>query len=120
MLGNLRNRFWSLQEEITTSVRQFTPSHNVVEPSEITSVNPYAGGHLLEAWQVKWEEIHRAHERNAREGRKCDKTIAKLHQRIEKQNKNVMTLQTLGTVKLGIRYCLMQPLYEIFKCMYSF
>ena len=99
MLGNLKNRFLSLQEEITTSVRQFTPSHTVVQPSEVNGVNPYAGGHLLEAWQVKWEEIHRAHERNARKGGKCDKTIAKLHHHLERQWKNVMTLQTLGTRK---------------------
>ena len=98
MLGNLKHRFLSLQEEITSSVRQFTPSPNVVEATEFDGINPYAGGDLLEAWQVKWEEIHRAHERNARKAGKCDRTITKINQNVEKQWKNVMTLQALGNI----------------------
>ena len=101
MLGNLKNRFLSLQEEITTSVKHFTPSQNVVEAAEYaeyTDINPYAGGNLLEAWQVKWEELHRAHERNARKANKCDKTITKINQRVDKQWKNIMTLQSLGNI----------------------
>ena len=99
MLGNLKNRFLSLQEDITSSVRQFTPSPTVVNASEIDSgVNPYAGGNLLEAWQEKWEQLHRAHERNARKAAKCDKTITKINQRVEKEWKNIMTLQALGNI----------------------
>ena len=96
MLGSLKNRFLSLQEEITSSVKQLAPSQNVVEASEFVSINPYAGGTLLEAWQSKWEEIHRVHERNARKAGKCDRTITKINQNVEKQWENVMTLQSLG------------------------
>ena len=97
MLGNLKNKFWSLQEEISSSVRQLTPSQvPVAEACEYDGVNRYAGGNLLEAWQVKWEELHRVHERNARKAAKCDKTIDKVNQNVESQWKNVMTLQNLG------------------------
>ena len=99
MLGNLKSRFLSLQEEITSSVRQFTPSQNDIETSEFDSaINPYAGGKILEAWQTKWEELHRAHERNAKKAAKCDKTISKMNHRIDKEWKNMMTLQALGNI----------------------
>ena len=100
MLGNLKNRFLSLQEDITSSVRQFTPTQNVVDACEYEVINPYAGGNLLAAWQVKWEELHRSHERNARKAAKCDKIINKSNQSIEKQWKNIMTLQILGNIYL--------------------
>ena len=106
MLGNLKNRFLSLQEEITSSVRQFTPSLSAAEVSEFDSgINPYAGGNLLEAWQAKWEELHRAHERNARKASKCDTTITKINQRVDKEWKNIMTLQALGNIYQNTPYC---------------
>ena len=98
MLGNIKNRFWSLQEEITSSVRQFTPTQNVEEATECEGINPYAGGALLEAWQMKWEELHRAHEKNARKAAKCDKTITTIHNQVESQWKNILTLQGLGNL----------------------
>ena len=96
MLGNIKNRFWSLQEEISSSVRQFTPAQDVEEATECDDINPYAGGGLLEAWQIKWEELHRAHEKNARKAAKCDKTITKINNAVDNQWKHIMTLQALG------------------------
>ena len=100
MLGNIKNRFWSLQEEITSSVRQFTPTQNVEEATECEGINPYAGGALLEAWQMKWEELHRAHEKNARKAAKCDKTITTIHNQVDNQWKNILTLQGLGNLEV--------------------
>ena len=103
MLGNLKNKFWSLQEEISSSVRHLTPSQvPVAEACEYDGVNRYAGGNLLEAWQVRWEELHRVHERNARKAAKCDKTIDKINHNVESQWKNVMTLQNLGKVQKAL------------------
>ena len=99
MLGNIKNRFWSLQEEITSSVRQFTPTQTVEEATECDDVNIYAGGGLLEAWQMKWEELHRAHEKNAGKAAKCDRTITKIKDAVENQWKNIMTLQSLGNIQ---------------------
>ena len=96
MLGNIKNRFWSLQEEISSSVRQFTPAQDVEEATECDDINPYAGGGLLEAWQIKWEELHRTHEKNARKAAKCDKTITKINNAVDNQWKHIMTLQALG------------------------
>lgn len=95
MLGNIKNRFWSLQEEISSSVRQFTPAQIVEEATECDDINPYAGGGLLEAWQIKWEELHRAHEKNARKAAKCDKTITRINNAVDNQWKHIMTLQAL-------------------------
>ena len=102
MLGNLRNRFLSLQEDITSSVRQFAPTQpEVVEACEENQgVNPYAGGNLLEAWQVKWEELHRSHDRNARKAAKCDNIIMHSKQNVEQQWRSIMTLQALGKIFL--------------------
>ena len=98
MLGNLKNRFFSLQEEISSSVRQYAPAYSssVQEAVKAKHINPYAGGEVLDLWQAKWEEIHLAHEQNAKKATKCDKEITKIHFKVEKHWKDVMTLQTLG------------------------
>ena len=113
MLGNIKNRFWSLQEDITSSVRQFTPTQNVEEAIACDGINPYAGGGLLEAWQMKWEELHRAHEKNARKAAKCDRTITKINNAVDNQWKNILTLQGLGNLKFSCCLINLEPICRI-------
>merc|ERR1712241_1187899 len=103
MLGQLKDRFLSLQEEITSSVKQFTPTEpcNIPKPKK---EDLEAGAELLETWQNNWEVIHLNNERNAKKADKCDKLIVNIKDRTLKQWNGIATLQThIPQINNGIK-----------------
>jgi len=103
MLGQLKDRFLSLQEEITSSVKQFTPTEpcNIPKPKK---EDLEAGAELLETWQNNWEVIHLNNERNAKKADKCDKLIVNIKDRTLKQWNDIATLQThIPQINNGIK-----------------
>merc|ERR1712018_934773 len=114
MFGQLKDRFFSLQEEITSSVKQLAPSEQ--QSNDVARRNGLdAGGNLLETWQNCWEELHLASERNAKAAARCDALITTVKNRSEKQWCNVTALQNhVPKVNKGI-----QEIMEKLGCMES-
>jgi len=114
MFGQLKDRFFSLQEEITSSVKQLAPSEQ--QSNDVARRNGLdAGGNLLETWQNCWEELHLASERNAKAAARCDALITTVKNRSEKQWCNVTALQNhVPKVNKGI-----QEIMERLGCMES-
>lgn len=101
MLGQIKHRFFSLQEEITASVKNLSPlgkssdSRSCGQDPVVTKADLESGGSLLESWQESWEEIHLGHENNAKSAARCDTKITDITRKAEKQWTDVTTLQML-------------------------
>lgn len=106
MLGQLKDRFLSLQEEISASVvKQLTPSDsNDFRCQEPKKKALEAGSDLLETWQCQWEDLHILNERNAKAADRCDKLISGIKKRSKQQKDDVTTLVNhLPKVNEGIK-----------------
>jgi len=115
MFGQLKDRILSLQEEITSSVKQYAPSEQQSNDLAKRSGGLDAGANLLESWQNCWEELHLASERNAKVASRCDGLITTVKNRTEKQWCNVTALQNhVPKVNKGI-----QEIMEKLGCMES-
>eukprot|EP00095_Tigriopus_kingsejongensis_P009370 maker-scaffold732_size105256-snap-gene-0.17 protein:Tk09370 transcript:maker-scaffold732_size105256-snap-gene-0.17-mRNA-1 annotation:"Dysbindin" len=121
----LKDRFFSIQEDLSASVRGLA-SANVVEGasavfdrvSTVTgvaaasavglgaglgaspvyqkrTVNPESGSELLAYYQGQWEALHLEQEKNGRRARESDRIIAELHGRVAKQWRDTITLHSL-------------------------
>lgn len=105
MLGQLKDRFLSLQEEISASVvKQLAPSDNEFARQEPKKRDLEAGSDLLETWQCQWEALHIANERNAKTADRCDRLISAIKKRSKQQKDDVNTLENhLPKVNQGIK-----------------
>nr|ACO10730.1 Dysbindin [Caligus rogercresseyi] len=94
MLGHLKVRLASLQEEIVKSLSNVPVSSE--EPKYIPEdVDLEAGCELLEYYQNQWEEIRNANEGNIRLGHEADATILKLKDSLDSQWNHISTLSGL-------------------------
>lgn len=103
MLGQLKDRILSFQEEISSSVKQFAPSDQY-SGTQPTRCQLDAGSELLETWQNHWEELHLINERNAKTAAKCDQKITHLKKRTQKQLNGVVAIQNhIPKINYGIK-----------------
>jgi len=103
MLGSLKDKWFSLQDDIASSVKNLAPASvqtghviwSSTSPNRFKGKNLQAGGELLNDWQACWEELHLANERNIKKANRCEKVICDIRQKTRTQWSQVMTLQTL-------------------------
>jgi len=103
MLGQLKDRFLSFQEEISSSVKQLAPSeqYSGVQPSKNQLE---AGSELLETWQNHWEDLHLNNERNAKIAARCDQKISQVRNRTKLQWNSVTAVQAhIPKINSGIK-----------------
>jgi hypothetical protein len=100
MLGQLKDRFLSFQEEISSSVKQLAPSeqYSGVQPSKDQLE---AGSELLETWQNHWEDLHLNNERNAKIATRCDQKISQVRNRTKLQWNSVTAVEVVFLAFLG-------------------
>ena len=130
MLGQLKDRFLSFQEEISSrfvnfhfilfliyfyffnflkillffSVKQLAPSeqYSGVQP---TKNQLEAGSELLETWQNHWEDLHLNNERNAKIAARCDQKISQVRNRTKLQWNSVTAVQAhIPKINSGIKH----------------
>merc|ERR1711974_20420 len=98
MLGQLKDRFLSLQEEISSSVKQLAPSElyqdDQSKPRHVQRKDLDACADLLESWQNIWEDLHLNNEHNAKSAVRCDKMITLIRDRSQKQHDEMSILQS--------------------------
>lgn len=91
MFGTLREKFHSMQEGLSASIRGLTIS----EPKKIENirnVNYNAGADILHRYQLQWNELHELAEENAKNAQNVDSLIAVIHQKLEREWKNILCL----------------------------
>ncbi|XP_012251124.1 dysbindin-A [Athalia rosae] len=101
MFGSLRNKFQTVQDGISASIRGLTTSENTKskKPVNIRNVNYDAGADLLFHYQVEWNELHDLTEQNAGNAQVIDSLVASIHERLEQEWNSVIRLNnTLASV----------------------
>ncbi|XP_064466428.1 dysbindin protein homolog isoform X2 [Ornithodoros turicata] len=89
MLENLREKFYSVQQDLTESLRNFTlgeasaQKHKLEHDYERRLTN--AGAELLHYYQSTWEEIHNGNEENAKKAEEVDTLIDTMHCQFHQQ-----------------------------------
>lgn len=98
MFGTLREKFHSMQEGLSASIRGLTIS----EPKKIENVrnvNYNAGADILHRYQLQWNELHELAEENAKNAQNVDFLVAGIHQKLEREWKSILCLNnTLAVI----------------------
>lgn len=94
MFGTLRNKFQTVQEGISASIRGLTvvenPKHK--KPTNTRNINYHAGADILHRFQLQWNELHELAEENAGKAHEADKYITSIYERLEQEWNNVACL----------------------------
>ncbi|XP_051166464.1 dysbindin-like [Leptopilina boulardi] len=98
MFGTLREKFHSMQEGLSASIRGLTVS----EPKKIENirnVNYNAGADILHRYQLQWNELHDLAEENAKNAQNVDSLVAVFHLKLEREWKSILCLNnTLAVI----------------------
>ncbi|XP_015600756.1 dysbindin protein homolog isoform X2 [Cephus cinctus] len=101
MFGTLRNKFQSVQEGISASIRGLSVAESS-KPKKLTNirnVNYNAGADVLHHFQMRWNELHELAEENAEKAQQADALIASIHDQLEYEWNNVTQLNnTLAAI----------------------
>lgn len=96
MFGTLRNKFQTVQEGISASIRGLTvvenPKHKKF--TNIRNVHYDAGADVLHRFQLQWNELHELAEENAEKAQEADKLITSIYERLEQEWNNVACLNS--------------------------
>lgn len=96
MFGSLRNKFQTVQEGISASIRGLTnvdnPRHK--KSVNIRNVNYNAGADILHRFQLQWNELHELAEENARKAQEADKLIMCINEKLEQEWRNFACLNS--------------------------
>ena len=104
MFGNIKDRILSLQDDIAAGVKTLAPavqSGSKCKP-QMNVENLEAGSELLEHWQLAWEDIHVANDRNAKKAANCDKLVSKIKHKNDTKWSQIMTIQNLVATQTPI------------------
>lgn len=96
MFGTLRNKFQTVQEGISASIRGLTIVENP-KPTKfinIRNVNYDAGADILHRFQLEWNELHELAEENAGKAQEANKLIGTIYEKLENEWKNIMCLNS--------------------------
>ncbi|XP_003707925.1 dystrobrevin binding protein dysbindin isoform X1 [Megachile rotundata] len=97
MFGTLRNKFQTVQESISASIRGLTIVENP-KPKKfinIRNVNYNAGADILHKFQLEWNELHELAEENAGKAQEANKLIGTIYEKLENEWKNIMCLNSI-------------------------
>ncbi|KZC12888.1 PREDICTED: dysbindin protein homolog [Dufourea novaeangliae] len=96
MFGSLRNKFQTVQEGISASIRGLSinenPKHK--KSTNVRNVNYHAGADILHRYQLQWNELHELAEENAEKAQGADKLIGTIYERLEQEWKNITCLNS--------------------------
>ncbi|XP_033212677.1 dysbindin protein homolog [Belonocnema kinseyi] len=123
MFGTLRDKFHSVQEGISASIRGLTISESAKskKPENIRNVNYNAGADILHRYQLQWNELHELAEENARNAQDVDSIVAAIHEKLEHEWKSIFclnnTLSVIPKVNDTIKNLMNQigTLHEMFE-----
>ncbi|KAG7199799.1 hypothetical protein KM043_000461 [Ampulex compressa] len=96
MFGTLRDKFQTVQEGISASIRGLA----VIEkpkrkrPGNNRNVNYDAGADVLHRFQLQWNELHEIAEENAAKAQEADNLVASVYERLEREWNNVACLNS--------------------------
>jgi len=103
MFGTIRDKFQSMQEGLSASIRGLTLNENSTKPKKLViiknKVNYDAGADLLHHFQMEWNNLHELAEDNAQKAQEADVLIASIHEKLEFQWNNFNVLNnTLASI----------------------
>ncbi|XP_014206465.1 dysbindin protein homolog [Copidosoma floridanum] len=102
MFGTIRDKFQSIQEGLSASLRGLTLAESSKPKKLITiknKVNYNAGADLLHHFQMEWNNLHELAEDNAEKAQEADVLIASIHEKLEFQWNNFNVLNnTLASI----------------------
>ncbi|XP_043256753.1 dysbindin protein homolog [Colletes gigas] len=96
MFGSLRNKFQTVQEGISASIRGLTVTENPRHKKSVNvrNVNYNAGADILHRYQLQWNELHELTEENALKAQEADKLIGSIYERLEQEWKSITCLNS--------------------------
>ncbi|XP_076635378.1 dystrobrevin binding protein dysbindin [Colletes latitarsis] len=96
MFGSLRNKFQTVQEGISASIRGLTVTENPRHKKSVNirNVNYNAGADILHRYQLQWNELHELTEENALKAQEADKLIGSIYERLEQEWKSIICLNS--------------------------
>ncbi|XP_034173364.1 dystrobrevin binding protein dysbindin [Osmia lignaria lignaria] len=96
MFGTLRNKFQTVQEGISASIRGLTVVENpkLKKSVNIRNVNYDAGADILHRFQLQWNELHELAEENAGKAQEANNLIGTIYERLEEEWKNITCLNS--------------------------
>lgn len=96
MFGTLRNKFQTVQEGISASIRGLTVVENPKQKksNNIRNVNYNAGADILHTFQVQWNELHELAEENAGKAQEADNLIGTIYEKLEHEWKSITHLNS--------------------------
>lgn len=123
MFGTLRNKFQTVQEGISASIRGLTVVENPKQKKCIKTrnVNLDAGADLLHHFQLEWNELHELAEENAVKAQEVDTFVTSIYQKLEHEWNNITclnnTLAIIPKINNGIQNLMDQigTLEEMFE-----
>ncbi|XP_076476235.1 dystrobrevin binding protein dysbindin isoform X3 [Bombus vancouverensis nearcticus] len=94
--STLRNKFQTVQEGISASIRGLTVVENPKQKKtgNIRNVNYNAGADILHRFQLQWNELHELAEENAGKAQEADKLIGTIYEKLEQEWKNITCLNS--------------------------
>ncbi|XP_076244612.1 dystrobrevin binding protein dysbindin [Calliopsis andreniformis] len=96
MFGTLRNKFQTVQEGISASIRGLAVTENPKQKKSVNvrNVNYDAGADILHRYQLQWNELHELAEENAEKAQEADKFIGNIYEKLEQEWKNITCLNS--------------------------
>lgn len=96
MFGTLRNKFQTVQEGISASIRGLTAVETPKQKKSINirNVNYNAGADVLHRFQLQWNELHELAEENAGKAQEADKLVGNIHEKLEQEWNNITSLNS--------------------------
>ncbi|XP_033341142.1 dystrobrevin binding protein dysbindin isoform X1 [Megalopta genalis] len=96
MFGTLRNKFQTVQEGISASIKGLTTTENPrhKKSTNARNVNYHAGADILHRYQLQWNELHELAEENAGKAQEADKLIGTIYEKLEQEWKNITCLNS--------------------------
>ncbi|XP_050481631.1 dysbindin protein homolog isoform X2 [Bombus huntii] len=94
--STLRNKFQTVQEGISASIRGLTVVENPKQKKtgNIRNVNYNAGADILHRFQLQWNELHELAEENSGKAQEADKLIGTIYEKLEQEWKNITCLNS--------------------------
>ncbi|XP_063986980.1 dysbindin protein homolog [Diachasmimorpha longicaudata] len=101
MFGALKNKFQTVQDGISASLRGFSISESPKTKKSLRAgkVNYGAGADILHHFQLQWNELHELAEENATKAREVDILIGGIYERLDRQWSSINILNaTLAAI----------------------
>ena len=96
MFGTWRNKFQTVQEGISASIRGLsiseTPKHK--KSVNVRNVNYDAGADILHRYQLQWNELHELAEENAGKAQVADKLVGTIYEKLEQEWRDITCLNS--------------------------